>query len=225
MAKAPLAGAVKTRLVPFLTADQAAELARALLVDQLEHLCALESADVYLAFAPPGEEALMRRLAPARFALFPQSEGDLGARMQNIFTQLFARGYRAVVLIGADLAPVPLEYLAEAFKYLNGEKSPFDRPQQRVVLGPSKDGGYYLIGLHRELPALFENRTWSHDRVLAQSLARLRELGVATKVLPLWFDIDTPDDLKDFAAFLDQPQKAPMKNSLPLLRRWVAERR
>jgi len=223
MAKAPIAGAVKTRLVPFLSAEQAAELARALLLDQLEHLCALDSADLYLAFSPGRETALMRRLAPPRFALFPQSQGDLGARMQNIFTRLFARGHRAVVLIGADLAPVPLEYLAEAFDYLDGDKSPFhpplikgeragfDGPEQRVVLGPSKDGGYYLIGLRRELPAIFENMTWSHDQVLAQTLVKLRALGIATLPLNQWFDIDRPEDLSFFESALQSwpPQAAP----------------
>jgi rSAM/selenodomain-associated transferase 1 len=217
MAKAPLAGAVKTRLIPFLTADQAAELARALLFDQLEHLCALENTDLYLAFTPTEEEMLMRRLAPARFALFPQSAGDLGARMQNIFTVLFAQGHRAVVLIGADFAPVPFEYFARAFDSLHAGAP-------RAVLGPSRDGGYYLVGLNDSQPGLFANMTWSHDRVMAQSVARLRKLGVATSTLPPWFDIDTPDDLKNFAANFSEPQKASMKNTLPLLRRWTVAR-
>lgn len=236
MAKAPIAGMVKTRLVPFLTAGQAAELARALLLDQLEHLATLENADLYLAFAPPEEETLMRRLAPARFETFPQCEGDLGARMQNIFACLFAQGYEAVVLIGADLAPVPLEYFVQAFDYLDKKKSPFHPPlakgergrfaeaQNRAVLGPSKDGGYYLIGLNRLLPEIFADMTWSHDHVFAQSLTRLHELGVATSTLPLWFDIDTPDDLENFAVLLNEPQKASMKRSLPLLRRWMTDR-
>ena len=86
VAKAPLAGTVKTRLLPYLSAEEAAELARSLLLDQLSHLCAIEAADLYVAFTPPHEEALMRRLAPASFQLFSQSEGDLGARMQNIFS-------------------------------------------------------------------------------------------------------------------------------------------
>lgn len=226
MAKAPIAGAVKTRLVPFLSAEQAAELARALLLDQLEHLCALDSADLYLAFSPARETALMRRLAPPRFALFPQSEGDLGARMQNIFTRLFARGHRAVVLIGADLAPVPLEYFTDAFTYLDREKSPFHPPlskakrggfagaQDRAVLGPSRDGGYYLIGLNRPSPELFTAMTWSHDRVLAQTLVKLRALGMATLQLQQWFDIDRPEDLSFFeSAHPSWPQQTARQTS------------
>ena len=128
MAKAPIAGTVKTRLLPYLSAEDAAELARSLLLDQLSHLCAIETADLYVAFTPPHEEALMRRLAPAPFQLFSQSEGDLGARMQNIFSALFAKEYKNVVLIGADLPPVPLDYFAEAgMTHLYG-------PQPRAVL-------------------------------------------------------------------------------------------
>lgn len=196
MAKAPIAGAVKTRLVPFLTAAQAAELARALLLDQLEHLCALDDADLYLAFSPPGEAALMRRLAPPRFEIFPKSQGDLGARMENIFARLFARGYEAALLIGADLAPVPLEYFARAFDYLNAGAP-------RAVLGPSRDGGYYLVGLNGPQPALFENMTWSHDQVLAQTLAKLAAVRIPVLQLPPWFDIDTPADLTRLRAALD----------------------
>src|SRR5947207_8668122 len=161
MAKAPIAGAVKTRLMPFVSAEEAAELAQALLLDQLDHRCSLGSADLYLAFAPPDAGALMAPLAPAPFALFPQTGGDLGARMERIFESLFAAGYRKIILIGSDLALVPLTYFNQAFAYL-------DCPQQRVVLGPSQDGGYYLVGLNQRTPSMFENMSWSHDRVLAQ---------------------------------------------------------
>src|SRR5688572_20526241 len=141
MTKAPIAGTVKTRLQPLLSAAEAADLACALLLDQLHHLRALESADLYVAFTPPQQEALVQRLAPAPFQCFPQSEGDLGMRMHNIFSVLFAKEYKNVVLIGADLPPIPLDYFAQAYDYLDG-------PQPRVVLGPSRDGGYYLVGLN-----------------------------------------------------------------------------
>src|ERR1051325_4642919 len=153
MAKAPIAGAVKTRLVPFLSAGAAAELARALLIDQLNHLSAIESADLYLAFSPHSAGPAMRQLAPARFELIPQTGGDLGARMENIFATLFAKGHERIVLIGADLPPVPLDYFAAAYDYLDGGDA-------RAVLGPSRDGGYYLLGLNRRAPELFSEMTW-----------------------------------------------------------------
>jgi rSAM/selenodomain-associated transferase 1 len=212
MAKAPTAGAVKTRLQPFLSAEEAADLARSLLLDQLSHLRAIETVDLYVAFTPLQEEALMKQLVPAPFQLFLQSEGDLGARMQNVFAQLFGKGHQAIVLIGADLMPVPLEYFAQAYDYLDG-------PEPRVVLGPSQDGGYYLVGLNRPMPAMFENMTWSHDQVFTQTVTKLADLGIETRQLPIWFDIDTPDDLQILMTRVDDPENVSMKNTLKLLRR------
>jgi rSAM/selenodomain-associated transferase 1 len=220
MAKAPIAGTVKTRLQPFLSAEKAADLARALLLDQLHHLRAIETVDLYVAFTPLQEEALMKQLVPAPFQLFLQSEGDLGARMKNVFAQLFGKGHQAIVLIGADLMPVPLEYFAQAYDYLDG-------PEPRVVLGPSQDGGYYLVGLNRPMPAMFENMTWSHDQVFTQTVTKLADLGIETRQLPICFDIDTPDDLQILMTRVDDPQNVSMKNTLKLLRglggrRWHA---
>ena len=191
MAKAPIPGTVKTRLMPFLSAAQAAALARALLIDQFEHLRTIRNADLYLAFTPIDANRLIRRLAPPRFAIFPQHGADLGARMQKVFATLFAKGHKRIVLIGGDLLPVPLSHFAQAFAYL-------DHPRPRAVLGPSRDGGYYLIGLNRSLPEIFIDMSWSHDQVLAQTLARLRALNAPTLQLPPWFDIDTVDDLRVF---------------------------
>jgi len=218
MAKAPIAGTVKTRLLPYLSAEDAAELARSLLLDQLSHLCAIEAADLYVAFTPLQEEARMKQLAPAPFQLFSQSEGDLGVRMQNVFTQLFGKGHQAIVLIGADLMPVPFEYFAQAYDYLDG-------PEPRVVLGPSRDGGYYLVGLNRPMPAMFENMIWSHDQVFTQTVTKLADLGIEPRQLPIWFDIDTPDDLQILMTRMDDPQNISIKNTLNLLRRLGGSRR
>src|SRR5258705_1318347 len=218
MAKAPIAGSVKTRLLPYLSAAEAAELARSLLLDQLSHLRAIETADLYVAFTPLQEEALMKQLVPAPFQLFLQSEGDLGVRMQNVFTQLFSKGHQAIVLIGADLMPVPLEYFAQAYNYLDG-------PDPGVVLGPSRDGGYYLVGLNRPMPAMFENMIWSHDQVFIQTVTKLADLGIEARQLPIWFDIDTPDDLQILMTREDDRQNVSMKNTLKLLRHLGGGRR
>jgi len=218
MTKAPIAGAVKTRLQPFLSAEDAADLARALLLDQLLHLRAMESTDLYVAFTPPQQEALVQELAPAPFQILSQSEGDLGMRMHNIFSVLFAKEYKNVILIGADLPPVPLDYFAQAYDYLDG-------PEPRVVLGPSRDGGYYLVGLNRPMPAMFENMTWSHDQVFTQTVTKLADLGIETRQLPIWFDIDTPDDLQILMTRVDDRQNVSMKNTLKLLRRLGRRRR
>jgi rSAM/selenodomain-associated transferase 1 len=210
MAKAPIPGAVKTRLVPFLSITEAAELARALLIDQLNHLKAISTADLYLAFTPQETEPLMRELAPPEFALLSQIHGDLGARMQNIFATLFAKGHKNIVLIGADLPPVPLAHFAQALAYL-------DHPEPRAALGPSTDGGYYLIGLNRQLPQVFDDMTWSHDQVFVQTLGKLRAMRVAALKLPQWFDIDMPDDLTLLRSTLDSSPKETAPNTSRIL--------
>jgi uncharacterized protein len=210
MAKAPVPGLVKTRLAPPLTAEQAAELARALLLDQLEHLAALENADLYLAFAPEDAAPMMASLAPARYRSFPQRGDDLGARMENVLAELWRRGHRHALLIGGDLPPVPLEFIDQAFASVAVDR-------HRVVLGPSLDGGYYLIGMNRPAPQIFSAMTWSHNRVLAETTERLVRSGIDFTLLPEWFDVDGADDMDRLRAISDPVVRVAMKRTLACL--------
>ncbi|MGE5305774.1 MAG: TIGR04282 family arsenosugar biosynthesis glycosyltransferase [Alphaproteobacteria bacterium] len=205
MAKAPLAGQVKTRLLPALSPEQAARLAKALLVDQLNHVRKMESADLFLAFAPAKARPLMARLAPPFFSLFPQQGANLGARMQAVFEKLFRAGYKRVVLIGSDLAAVPLSFFAQAYHFLESR-------ERRVALGPSRDGGYYLVGCNRPTPGLFSKMRWGHDAVLKQTLDRLARLKIGHDLLPVWYDVDTPEDVRALRAELDL---ASLANAMP----------
>ncbi len=189
MVKAPLPGTVKTRLVPPLKADEAADLYRALLLDQFEHLRQISGAERYVFYAPAGAENILRDMGGADYAYRAQSGGDLGARMAQVFDDLWRVGHRNIVLIGSDLPALPLQILNDAFTRLS-------RKETQVVLGPSEDGGYYLIGINRPAPELFENMTWSHGQVLAETTARLRALAVPFGLLASWFDVDTIDDLR-----------------------------
>jgi uncharacterized protein len=212
MAKAPLAGQVKTRLLPPLTAQEAAELSRALLVDQLDQLQELDATDFYLFFAPNEALLLMTELAPPCFCLLPQPEGDLGERMAGVFAELFHMGHKNVILIGSDLPPVPLRYFAEAYAFLTTSN-------RRVVLGPSRDGGYYLVGANQPTPEIFQSMSWSHSQVLAQTRDKLACLQIDCHLLPPWFDIDTVHDLRHLESVLDAALEKAMPNTLPLLRR------
>lgn len=212
MAKAPIPGSVKTRLVPPLSADQAAELSRALLADLLEQLRELSDAARYLCYAPDHAGALMGALAGPGFDLIAQRGADLGARMAAACTDLWARGHRNVVLIGGDLPAFPVDYLVRAFAYLKAPAAP-------VVLGPSEDGGYYLIGMNRPVADIFQDMTWSHDEVLARTLAKLAGLDIPTRRLPGWFDVDTPADLERLRG-LDTTAAARARRTLSLLRQW-----
>jgi uncharacterized protein len=212
MAKAPLSGQVKTRLLSFFTAEEAAELSRSLLMDQLDHLQALDTADFYLAFAPDDAQLLMEKLAPPCFHLFPQQGDDLGARMGAVFERLFQMGHKNIVLIGGDLPPVPLHFFDQAYAFL-------EAPNKPVVLGPSRDGGYYLIGSNRPTLQIFQGMSWSHSEVLTETQNKLASQKVDYHLLPPWFDIDTADDLRHLGSVLDNALKKAMPNTLLVLQR------
>ena len=212
MAKAPVAGQVKTRLVPPLSHEQAAELSAALLRDLLRHLHGLNGAKRYLFFAPDDAHASMSELAGGEFELVAQRGDDLGARMQAVFAELWGRGHRRIALVGADLPVFPLSFLDQAFAGL-------DIPDARVVLGPSRDGGYYLIGMNRALPEIFAGMTWSHEKVLSDTLAKLGSLKIDALQLPPWFDVDRPEDLAALGRRLRDNDRG-MKSTVAVLRAW-----
>jgi uncharacterized protein len=212
LAKAPVARQVKTRLLSSFTAKEAAELARSLLVDQLNHLQSLDTADFYLAFAPDDAQLLMEKLAPLCFHLFPQQGDDLGARMAAVFERLFQIGHKNIVLIGGDLPPVPLHFFDQAYAFL-------DAPNKLVVLGPSRDGGYYLVGCNQPTPEMFHGMSWSHSEVLTETQNKLASLKVDYHLLPPWFDIDTAEDLRHLESVSDNALKKAMPNTLLLLQR------
>ena len=197
LAKDPVAGQVKTRLLSRLSAVQAAAISAALLQDLLEHLNGLRDCSLFLAYSPAGAQPSMAQLAPPTYELFPQVDGDLGARMYGAFVELFRRGFGSVILIGGDLLPVPLDFFQRGFGYLNDRKN-------RGVIGPSDDGGYYLLGLSGSHRQLFAGMTWSHTGVFADTIRRMQAAGIDYLKLPEWCDIDIPEDLSKVAAYLQR---------------------
>jgi rSAM/selenodomain-associated transferase 1 len=124
----------------------------------------------------------------ARFKVpvWDQTGDDLGARMASAFKQALDSGYRSVVVIGTDIPGINGPLLTTAMNSLRDHD---------VVLGPTVDGGYYLIGLRSPLPALFENIPWSTDQVYALTEQRIQALGLSLKILPKLRDLDTVEDL------------------------------
>lgn len=210
MAKAAIPGTVKTRLVPPLTDEQAAELSHALLLDQLEHLAQLDSADLYVAFTPADAAELMTSLLPSGFECFAQRGDDLGERMNEVFIELRRRAHRNLIVIGSDVPAVPLLYLEDAFRLLADENN-------RVVLGPSRDGGYYLIGMNQPTPEIFKDMTWSHEQVLAQTTEKLSRREIQFALLPMWFDLDRIEDLDRLQTLGDPGVGQAMRRTMALL--------
>jgi hypothetical protein len=186
MAKAPRPGKVKTRLAPPLTLEQAAAINICFLRDTTENIAAAAAsggATGILSYTPIGDEALFDNLLPAEFALIRQRGDGFGERLLTTAEDLLACGYSSVCLIDSDSPTVP----AAAFEQAVAE---LERPGDRVVLGPSYDGGYYLIGLKRVHSSLFENINWSTATVFAETILAAKTADLETVILPLWYDVD-----------------------------------
>ncbi len=203
MAKEPAPGRVKTRLCPPLSLQEAADLSRAFLLDKIAQLDRLEGASPYLAYTPPEAEGYFRRLAGPRIHLLTQADGILGTRLDCLARDLLCRGHAGVVIIGTDSPNLPDAHLAAAVRCLR-------TAAVDVVLGPSEDGGYYLVGLRRPAPRLFEEIAWGTIGVLEQTLAQASGAGLSVRLLDPWFDVDTSADLVRLQAELaSAPHRCP----------------
>lgn len=188
MAKAPRAGEVKTRLCPPLSTGDAAQLYRCFLLDKIEQVKALPGIRPAIAYAPAEGKAFFQALAPG-LVLVPQQGHDLGARLASSFAQLFATGCAGVLAVDSDTPTLPTAYLEQAVSLLA-------TPEVDVVLGPSEDGGYYLIGLRQLHREIFEEMPWSTPRVLPETTRRAEAKGLRLALLPPWFDVDVAEDLQ-----------------------------
>jgi rSAM/selenodomain-associated transferase 1 len=191
MAKAPVAGRVKTRLTPPLTPEQAAGLNACFLRDTVATLAesaALSGARWVVSYTPAGEEAAFQGILPPGALLLPQRGNGFGERLLRTAEDLFACGFSSVCLIDSDSPTVPKSAFVQAVESL-------DAPGDRVVLGPSIDGGYYLLGLKRPHKRLFENILWSTSTVACQTRERAKDLGVRVISLPIWYDVDEVESL------------------------------
>lgn len=186
-AKAPVPGQVKTRLSPPLSQEEAARLYEAFLDDALEAYASNdafgldESVAVRLYLAGAESPRSTAGFAPGSITTHRQRGDGLGPRMLRAFAETFAAGYERIVIIGTDHPTLPPAFVGEAFRALS---EPFT-----VALGPSTDGGYYLLGLNELYAPLFEMQ-YSHGSVFERTLERAVEEGARPVVLPEWYDVD-----------------------------------
>jgi len=191
MAKASVAGTVKTRLVPPLTYEEAAELNTCCLADVAANVAAA-AAQVpiqgFVAYHPLGSERFFDDLLPQDFKLLPPKEPTLGRSLFHAAQDLFASGYGSICLVNADSPTLPTDALVKTVGWLQ-------EAGDRVVLGPAADGGYYLMGLKQFHRRLFEGIDWSTERVYRQTIARADEISVPVAPLPEWYDVDDDETL------------------------------
>jgi rSAM/selenodomain-associated transferase 1 len=201
MTKAPQAGRVKTRLVPPLTPEEAAELNKCFLRDTagaISSACSRRPvgdegktarASPIAVYTPVGAESAYTDVLPADFSLLPQRGDEFGKRLYFAVEDLFKCGFDSLCLIDSDSPTVPAENFEQAVELLSTS-------EDRVVLGPSDDGGYYLIGVKKRYRHLFEHIEWSTERVLNQTMQRATEIGIEVKLLPIGYDVDDDASLR-----------------------------
>lgn len=203
--KNPRQGKVKTRLAKAVGDDRALEVYNELMEVTAREVSKVTSADCfvfYSHFLPEKDE-----IWKDEYVIKEVQEGEgLGERMKNAFYHLFEQGYERVAIIGSDLPELTHELIEQAFSELD---------EVDVVIGPAKDGGYYLLAMKELLPQLFEDKSWSTDAVFDDTIEDLINLKKIWHELPILNDIDTEEDLKmmDVKRLL---KKATQKESLQL---------
>jgi uncharacterized protein len=187
MAKAPIAGFAKTRLIPALGAQGAAQLAQRMLVHTLDTALAAQLGPVELCVDPGPSDPVWRTFnLPTTLAWSMQGAGDLGQRMARAALRAIER-QELVLLVGTDCPAISVAMLQGAAQALQSHD---------VALLPTADGGYALLGLQRFSSALFDHMPWSTSAVCALTLQRCAQIGWQVKSLPMLHDIDEPADLQ-----------------------------
>lgn len=185
--KAPVAGAVKTRLAAAIGDQQALDVYRQLVESQLKRLPANWSREIH--YSPPTKLDMMRQWLGSDEAYFPQASGDLGERLKRGLARAFTRGAPVACAIGGDCPGLEPRHFEEARSVLASAAAD-------VVFGPAEDGGYTLVALRQPMPEIFHNIPWSCETTLECSITAARKIGKKIHLLPVLADVDTLDDLQ-----------------------------
>jgi rSAM/selenodomain-associated transferase 1 len=192
MAKAPREGEVKTRLLGALSPEEARRLYVAFLSDTFALMEDLrderEELSLALCYTPEGEEEAFEEVEREGSLMIPQRGENLGDRLANCFADLFELGFESVIVIGADSPTLPAPYVFDAFECFETDDD--------VVIGPTEDGGYYLVGMRKLHKRIFEDIPWGAGGALDATIERAREAELNLVLLPEWRDVDTPEDFE-----------------------------
>lgn len=198
-AKTPIPGNVKTRLQPPLSQEEASRLYRGFVLDLIRATGSLKGVTRMLGCSPNHHNPFFLSIANRyNIELVDQRGKDLGERMENALKDRIHQGFSSVVMMGTDSPTLPIDFIRKAFDLLRAHE---------VVVGPSHDGGYYLVGFRKNIPPLFNSMPWGSDRVFSATLERINHLKLKCALLPFWYDVDTPADLKLLAAHLHYLRK------------------
>lgn len=182
-AKEPQRGRVKTRLEGYLSQTECVGLYKAFVRDSIDVAGRVQCEKKIVAYdSKNARPRYLKRIAP-HFLFYKQKGRDLGQRMSNAFQFAKDSGFKKTVIIGTDSPTLPFHFIQEAFQKLSTHD---------FVIGPSADGGYYLIGGTRDSEGLFTGIRWSSDKVFKETLKRAKRLKKRAALLPQWYDVDNP---------------------------------
>ena len=189
-AKRPVPGKVKSRLASSIGEYAAAQIYSQLLFRNIREICNLKTIDCWVLSSNKSDEPwFYNKIKTLGWQTSYQSEGDIGARMLEAFTRFSKQGASTIV-VGSDIADLSFRDIENAFDFLEGRNT--------CVLGPSHDGGYWLIGFNSVVPSVFDNIPWSTMFVLKHTLQKIKETELKLKMLPVRTDIDDIHDLTNF---------------------------
>jgi uncharacterized protein len=191
-ARDPVLGQVKTRLSSSFDDETILRLYTCFVEDSLEKIRQVDNADCFVGISPSNISGFFNGIEDSDMRLFIQQGKDLGDKMRQAFVDRFSDGYKKVVIIGSDSPSLPVSYINQA---LNSDMD--------LMLGPSTDGGYYLIAMTGKVSEVFDGITWGTEQVLDETLNRVKKAGVSLELLPVWYDVDFPEDLKFLKTHLE----------------------
>lgn len=200
MTRAPIAGATKTRLEACFSPEECAELHKAFLLDTIELTSKFRNVTVFLAFTPQRQRELFEKMLVHPVVLLPQRGNNLGKRIYEAVKTAFSQGFSPIITIGSDSPTLQPLHIEKAFKALKAAD---------VCLGPSQDGGYYLIGMRLAHKKLFEGIPWGENKVFKTTVGTAKRAGFKIEILPEWYDVDTPNDLRRLRSDLAKLKRIP----------------
>ena len=194
MTRVPIPGRTKTRLMKMLSGEECARLHKCFLLDLFDVFEFIkDDVDIYLTYTPEDSFSILEDIVPSYVKCFPQQGKDLGEKMMNAFNHLLNKGYNKVALMGSDVPNIQPEDILSSFEALDNSD---------IALGPTLDGGYYLIGMKNIHKELFEEKLkWGNKSVLEGTIDIANNLNLKTALVKKLRDIDTKEDL---IAFKDQ---------------------
>ena len=211
MAKEPRVGSTKTRLCPPLSQEEAAAISEALLQDTIRIILDIDGLDLAIAITPPESEAYFKGIALEDTVLIPVEGVDIGECQLLSLDRLLKMGYQKVFALNGDSPSLPVEYIQQAIQGLEDHD---------MVLGPTEDGGYYLIGFKEAHPEIFDGVEWSTERVSTQILQIASKLNMSVEKLPPWYDVDTVSDFDKLQVELISLPSDSLPNTRKFLSQW-----